>query len=109
RIGNPLARCGLTEARKLRKLMPAAVPHGDREIPLEVTEEEEWHAGAPFLAREQQGNVRREQQQKSHGPQRLARDERDKPLAVGTVAHLIVVLQEIDESHSRKIPTGLAT
>src|SRR6185437_10600982 len=78
-----------------------------REPRLEVTEVGEGLEGAPFLTHEEHRRRRREQQYRRRGPQGLGTRELREPLAPGAIAHLVVILQEVDERRWRQVRARL--
>ena len=76
---------------------PPALLDRDRQLAVKIAEEGESLGAAPFLAHEQQRDLRRQQ---SDGQRRLDRvgfGQRFETIAIGAIADLVVVLQEIDE------------
>ncbi len=72
-------------------------------------EKQERFARGPFIAHEHQRNHRREQQQRSRGPERIGGTELWQTLAERPVADLVVVLQEQHKGGRCKVAAGLAS
>src|SRR6185312_8487748 len=108
RIGDALACIGRGESRKAGEFAAASLAHGVAEIAGEIAEEQERHGRTDFLSHEEQRRRWREKLDRDRRYQRLARHQRDQPLAESSIADLVVVLQEVDESQRRQMRARLA-
>ena len=79
------------------KLFRAPFPHRFRQVAVEVGEKEERMRFAILLAHKQQRNMGRQEQRREQHARFIRPSQRDKPLPLGTVADLVVILNKIDK------------
>src|SRR3546814_2748626 len=94
RIGNARTRLRIGERGKVRELLTPARRHFRREPGLVIGEVQERRAAAPFLAHEQQWDLRADDLQPAGGAECTGIAELDKALADCAVADL-----EIGRAH----------
>src|SRR5207248_1133416 len=86
------------EALEARELPAPSLAHRFTELAVEVTEKQKRLPAAPFLAHEDERRRGREELDGAERFHHLGFCQRQQPLAKRAVAHLVVVLQEIDEA-----------
>ena len=107
-VWNPFARRRVGELRKRLEFLAAAFGDQPTELRVMVSEVLKGSRSREFLAHEQHRGARQKQQQRRGVREAIQVDLLVQPLAEGTIAHLVVVLQRVDELPGRSIPGGRA-
>src|SRR6516225_11660521 len=108
RVGDALARRRIAEFGVLRKLATPPFAHSIRQTRLEIAEEQKRRRARPFLAHEQERNLRRQQNDRDASVQRWLGSSGRQPGSAWLVADMVVVLQECDQSRRRQRRRGFA-
>src|SRR5581483_11920961 len=90
-----------------RELAPAPGANRFGQFPFEITEEGKRLTRPPFVSHEHQRGTGLEQQHRKRRLERCGIGQYTQALAEGTIADLIVVLQEIDESAAGQLDARL--